>query len=103
MSSSAIFVEVTLIEPVKREKVEMLVNRISSRELKPSKNTREVAEKIARDCELDNMDSMHLALAIENSADIFLTTDRDLYLNKKKCITKYGIIVKNPVDYEAEL
>lgn len=45
---------------------------------------------------------MHLALALENGIDLFLSTDKDLYLYKRKCISKYGIVVKNPIEYEAE-
>ncbi len=101
VSSSAVSVEVSLIEPIKKEKVETLISRIAKRELKPSENTRKLAERIAKYCGTDNMDSVHLALAIENSIDIFLTTDKDLYLYKKNCIGKYGILVKNPIDYEA--
>lgn len=100
ISSSAVFVEVSLIDPVRKEKVEMLISRISAEEIRSSKNTRDLAEKIARDCGLDNMDSVHLALAIESGIDVFLSTDKDLYLYKKNCISKYGIVVKNPVEYE---
>jgi len=100
-SSRAVFVEVSMIGPARRGKVEALMSRITERELRPSKDTRYLAENIARDCILDDMDSVHLALAIENDVDVFLSTDKDLYLYKKKCIGKYGIVVKNPVEYEA--
>ena len=79
------------------------MSRISARELKPSRNTRELAEKLAKDCGIDDMDSVHLTLAIENGIEVFLSTDKDLYLYKKDCISKYGIVVKNPVEYEAGL
>jgi predicted nucleic acid-binding protein len=102
ISSSAVFVEVSLIEPTRREKVETLINRIAAQELKPSMGTRELAKKIVEDCGLDNMDSAHLALALENGIDVFLSTDKDLYLYKKNCISEYGILVKNPTEYEAE-
>jgi predicted nucleic acid-binding protein len=49
-------------------------------------------------CELDSMDAAHIATAIDNSADIFLTTDNEI-LRKRDCISKFGIIVKNPADY----
>ncbi len=103
ISSSAVFVEVSLIEPMRREKVEALISKIAAQELEPSGNTRRLAEKIARDCGLEDMDSLHIALAIENDIDVFLSTDKDLYLYKKNCISKYGIVVKNPVEYGAEL
>ncbi len=103
ISSSAVSVEVSMIERLRREKVETLISRIAARELKPSENTKKMAEKIAEDCEIDDMDSVHLALAIENNIHVFLSTDKDLYLYKKDCISKYGIVVKNPVEYEAEL
>lgn len=103
ISSSAVFVEISLLDPIRREKVEMLIDRIATLELKPSENTKTLAKKIGEDCGLDHMDSVHLALAIENNIDIFLSTDKDLYLYKRNCISNYGIVVKNPIEYEAEL
>ncbi len=101
VTSSAVFVEVSLLEPMRREKVEALMSRIAVGELVPGENTRALAERIAGDCLLDDMDSVHLALAVENDVDVFLSTDKDLYLYKKDCISKYGIVVKNPVEYGA--
>ncbi len=100
VSSSAVLVEVSLLELSRREKVEALISRISARQLKPSRKTRGLAEKIARECGLDDMDSVHIALAVENDVDVFLSTDKDLFKYKEDCVSKYGIVVKNPVEYE---
>jgi predicted nucleic acid-binding protein len=65
-----------------------------------AKTTEEVERLVAElmKCELDSMDAAHIATAIDNSADIFLTTDNEI-LRKRDCISKFGIIVKNPADY----
>lgn len=39
-----------------------------------------------------------IAVLVEVS---FLSTDKDLYLYKKNCISKYGILVKSPIEYKA--
>jgi predicted nucleic acid-binding protein len=98
VASDAVYVELSLTDSVKREKVETLIDTVATRGLKPGKITRELAERIAEDCGLDNMDAVHLALA---GITIFLSTDRELYKDKKECIEEYGIVVKNPVEYEA--
>ena len=43
------------------------------------------------------MDAMHIAIALDNLVDIFLTTD-DNILSNAGCKSKYGIEVKNPVE-----
>lgn len=79
--------------------MEALIGKAAAGELMPSTNTRNLPEKIASDCGLDDMDSVHIALARENEMDVLLSTDKDLYLYKKDCVSKYGIVVKNPVEY----
>jgi len=41
------------------------------------------------------MDALHLAIAIDNGAELFLTTD-DKILKKACQISKYGMEIKNP-------
>jgi predicted nucleic acid-binding protein len=48
-----------------------------------------------RDYNINAMDVMHLAIAIDNEVGVFLTTD-DKILRKAEQISKYGIGVKNP-------
>lgn len=48
---------------------------------------------------LTAVDALYVALAIENKIDIFLTTDDEI-LNRRKCIEKHGIVVRNPIEYE---
>jgi len=79
VASDAVYVELSLTDSVKREKVETLIDTVATRGLKPGKITRELAERIAEDCGLDNMDAVHLALAVEKGITIFLSTDRELY------------------------
>jgi hypothetical protein len=54
-----------------------------------------LAREIMNDCNINAMDA--LAIAIENDAKVFVTTD-DAILNNGDCISKYGIEVKNPIE-----
>jgi hypothetical protein len=47
------------------------------------------------DYNIGTMGAMHLAIAIDNQVEVFLTTD-DNILKKADQISRYGIEVKNP-------
>ncbi len=40
-----------------------------------------------KECTIDAVDALHIAVAIENKAELFITTD-DIILNKAKCISR---------------
>ncbi|MBI5253991.1 MAG: PIN domain-containing protein [Euryarchaeota archaeon] len=101
MKSEVLFYEVSKIEGEERTTVEKLIDEIATEEIKTSENTRKTYENVAKECGLKAVDALHLALAIENNVDVFLTTDDEI-LNRRKCIEKHGILVKNPTEYEVE-
>lgn len=95
LGSSALLAEVSFISSEeKREAVKALIRK-SCTILKVEKDVAKFAEEIMKDCKIDAMDAVHIALASLN-ADIFITVDDEL-LKKAKCLEKY-IDVRNPVD-----
>lgn len=102
LSSSVVLFEASFIEPAeKRESVMALIRRSSSHFTEAMAAIEELASKLIGECGLDSMDAAHVAAAVNGGADTFLTTD-DGILNKSTCISKFGIIVKNPVDFEVQ-
>ena len=63
----------------------------------PTDKIKGLAIELMEECAVDAMDALHIAVAIENKVELFLTTD-DIILNKAKCISRYNIIVKNPCE-----
>jgi len=100
VTSYLTLLEASLIEPVqKRESVLALIHKSSEHKIKVKDTLEAVARKVINECGLDPMDAAHVAIAVEEGIDIFLTTD-DGILNKSRCLSKYGIIVMNPCDFE---
>ncbi len=82
---------------IKEETVLSLVKRVVINFSTVKNNTKRLAAEIMHECSLDAMDALHIAVAIENKAELFITTD-DIILNKNKCISGYMITVKNPCE-----
>ena len=85
-----------------RDTIENLIDEIAIKEIKTTEKTKKAYEKISKECRLKAVDALHITLAIENNLDVFLTTDDEI-LNRRRCINKHGIIVKNPIEYEVEI
>ena len=47
-----------------------------------------------KECGIDAMDALHIAVAVENDVNIFITTDDDI-LKRRGCISKW-VEVENP-------
>lgn len=58
---------------------------------------KKVDSGIMKTCAIDAMDALHIAVAIENEAEVIITTD-DIITNKTNCISTYKITVKNPCE-----
>ncbi|MFH1773667.1 MAG: PIN domain-containing protein [Methanobacteriota archaeon] len=101
VKSEVIFYEISKIETEERNTVEKLVDEIAAEEIKTTGKTKKIYENIAEECGLKAVDALHIALAIENKIDVFLTTDDEI-LNRRRCVEKHGIVVKNPTEYEVE-
>jgi predicted nucleic acid-binding protein len=100
LSSGLVLFEASFIKPVeKRESVTVLIRKSSLPYTGTMDVVEELAQKLIDECGLDALDAAHVAVAINGEADTFLTTD-DGILNKGMCVSKFGIIVKNPVDFE---
>ncbi len=82
----------------KRDAVFALVHKSVTSFAETTEEVEKLAMELMNKCELDSMDAAHIATAIDNNTDIFLTTDDEI-LRKRNCISKFGIIVKNHVDY----
>ncbi len=90
--------EISMIKPgIKEETVQSLVKYIATSFPIVTGSVEILAKELIRVCAIDAMDALHLAVAIENKAEVFITTD-DIILNKVKCISRYGIAVKNPCE-----
>ncbi|MBT9166270.1 MAG: hypothetical protein DDT25_00953 [Chloroflexi bacterium] len=96
LASSILFLEASLIsQGYKRDAVREFISR-SIAEIAPvTERSEELANEIMEDYNISAMDAMHLAIAIDNEVEVFLTTD-DKILKKADQISKYGIEVKNP-------
>lgn len=99
VKSEVLFYEISYIGAEERNTIEKMVDEVALEEVKSTENTHEIYEGIARECGLEAVDALHIALSIENKIDFFLTTDDEI-LNRRKCIEKYGIVVRNPIEYE---
>ncbi len=98
IGSSVLLAEINMITPkLKEETVLSLVKRVVSSFATVKNNTERLASEIINECSLDAMDALHIAIAIENKAELFIITD-DIILNKNKCISEYMITVKNPCE-----
>jgi len=75
VKSEVLFYEISKIEVEERNTVEKLIDEIATEEIKTTENTKKTYENIAKECGLKAVDALHLALAIENNIDVFLTTD----------------------------
>lgn len=99
IGSSVLLFEVSMIDAVeKKGAVKTLVERSITHFTRITEKVEEMAEGIIEACGIDPMDSAHIALAIEGNANIFITTDNGI-LNKGECLSEFGIVVRNPVDY----
>ncbi len=82
---------------LKEEAVLLLVKHVARGQATINDAVERLASDIMEACSIGAMDALHLAIAIENKAELFITTD-DVILNKTKCISKYKITVKNPCE-----
>ncbi len=98
IGSSALLAEISLIpQKIKQETVLSLVRRVTDNFAIVTDEIEELAIELMRVCAIDAMDALHIAIAIENKVELFITTD-DIILNKVNCITRYKIKVKNPCE-----
>lgn len=96
IGSTILLAEISLISSsIKQESVLLLVKDLSNCTAIPTDTIKELAIELMGECAIDAMDALHIAVAIENKVELFITTD-DVILNKAKCISRYNIIVKNP-------
>ncbi len=84
---------------IKEEAVLSLVRHVVISFAVATDSAERLATELMRACAMDAMDALHLAIAIENKAELFITTD-DNILNKTKCISGYKIAVKNPCEVQ---
>ncbi len=82
---------------LKRISVEKLIARVATEISPVTDSTRWLAGQIMNNCGIGAMDAMHLAIAIECGAQVFLTTD-DAILSNAHCVSTYNITVKNPTE-----
>ncbi|MCZ7392558.1 MAG: PIN domain-containing protein [Candidatus Methanoperedens sp.] len=98
IDSSVLLAEISMIAPkLKEEAVLSFVKHVARRHAIVNDAVERLASDIMRACSIGALDALHLAIAIENKAELFITTD-DVILNKTRCISKYKITVKNPCE-----
>lgn len=99
VGSDIVLFEASMIDDAeKRDAVFALIYKSVATFAETTEEVEKLAVELMNKCELDSMDAAHIATAIDNNADIFLTTDDEI-LRKRDCISKFEIIVKNPADY----
>ncbi len=98
IDSSALHAEISMITPrIKEETVLSLVKHVTSRFEVVTDKIEKLAAELMKTCAIDVMGALHIAVAIENEAELFITTD-DIIINKTNCISTYKITVKNPCE-----
>lgn len=98
IGSSVLLAEISMITPnIKEEAVLSLVRHIVKSFVIVNDTAERLADELIAACGMDAMDALHIAVAIENNAELFITTD-DIILNKTRCISRYKITVKNPCE-----
>lgn len=98
IGSTILLAEISLISStIKQESVLLLVKEMANCTVIPTDEIKGLAIELMKECAIDAMDALHIAVAIENKVEFFLTTD-DIILNKAKCISRYNINVKNPCE-----
>lgn len=96
LGSSVLLLEASLIFPgSKRDAVKEFIDRSIFEIATVTENSEDLAKELMRDYNINAMDALHLAIAIDNGAELFLTTD-DKILKKACQISKYGMEIKNP-------
>jgi predicted nucleic acid-binding protein len=99
LGSDVLLFEVSLISPAeKREAVEELIARVAEITHLTARS-KEKAEEIMA-CGTNAMDALHIAVAAENGAKMFITTDDDI-LKRRVCLSGW-IEVKNPKELNDE-
>lgn len=99
LGSDVLLFEVSLISPAeKRKAVEELIARVADI-THLTVRSKEKAEEIMT-CGMNAMDALHIAVAVENGADMFITTDGHI-LKRRKCLSDW-IEVKNPKEVDGE-
>ena len=94
LGSSVLLFEVSMISlDEKRRAVEEIIARVA-KIAHLTGRSRERAERIMKKCGINAMDALHIAVAVENGADIFITTDDDI-LKRRECLSEWTE-VKNP-------
>ena len=97
LGSSVLLFEVSMISSdEKRKAVEEIIARVA-KVAHLTESSKEKAEEIMK-CGINAMDALHIAVAIENKVDVFITTDDDI-LKRRGCISK-GIEVENPKEVD---
>ncbi len=98
IGSSVLLAEISMITPkIKEETVLALVRYIANGFADITNDIEKLAAELMKTCAIDAMDALHIAVAIENKAELFITTD-DIILNNVNCISRYNITVKNPCE-----
>ena len=82
IDSSVLHAEISMITPkIKEETVLSLVKHVASSFAVVTDNIEKLAAELMKTCAIDAMDALHIAVAIENEAEVFITTD-DIIINK---------------------
>jgi predicted nucleic acid-binding protein len=98
LGSSVLLFEVSMISlDEKRKAVEEIIARVAEI-IHLSERSKEKAEEIMKECGINAMDALHIAVAVENNVNVFITTDDDI-LKRRGCISKW-IEVKNPKEVD---
>jgi len=99
IGSGVVLFEVSMIDVAeKRDAISALIRKSANMFAEVTEEAERLAVDLTNKCKLDSVDSAHIATAVRGNAGVFLTTDDEI-LDKKDCISKFGIVVKNPADY----
>ncbi len=92
IGSSVLLAEISMITPkIKEETVLALVRYIANSFADITDDIEKLAAELMKTCAVDAMDALHIAVAIENKAELFITTD-DIILNNANCISRDCLI-----------
>lgn len=98
ISSDILLTEISQSDIRKKLQISLLVN-LCHQHIEQTESIRNLAQKLFINYHFKPRDSLHLASALKNSCDVFLTCDDQIIRKWQKAENIYNLQVKNPVDF----
>jgi predicted nucleic acid-binding protein len=98
IGGSVLLAEIAMVTPKPKEEAVMSIATHAASCFYPAtESAGKKAREIMKKSGINAMDALHIAVALENNVEIFVTTDNSI-LNKSDHIMIKGMIIKNPCE-----